>query len=103
MLSRMGHTVYTARDGKTALDLVREKEIEIDLLLTDLIMPGMSGKVLADRLRERVPGIGVLFTSGYTNNYIVQSGILETGVHFIHKPFTYHALAEAIREALAKA
>lgn len=103
MLTRMGHKVHAAKSGKTALDLVQRKKLAIDLLLTDLIMPGMNGKVLADRIQELLPGVKVLFTSGYTTNYIVQSGVLETGVHFIQKPFTYHALAKAIRDALAEA
>jgi CheY-like chemotaxis protein len=71
-----------------------------DLLLTDVIMPGMSGRELAQRMRERHPGLGVLFMSGYPADAIAKEGVLESGVAFLQKPISRMELALKLREVL---
>jgi two-component system, cell cycle sensor histidine kinase and response regulator CckA len=72
----------------------------IHLLMTDVILPGMNGRRLADTLKTDRPGLKVLFNSGYTENVIVAHGVLEQGLHFISKPFSADALARKVRELL---
>ena len=103
VLKRHGYVVLTAADGQSALDLAAEQEGPIHLLVTDVIMPEMSGRQLADRLRELRPSLKVLFVSGYTDDAIVRHGILEPGIAFLQKPFTPESLARKVREVLDKA
>lgn len=101
ILSERGYRVYSAADGKEALAIIRNHpERKFHLLLTDVVMPGMSGKELADRLKLSIPDLRVLFISGYTDNAIVHHGVLEKGINFIQKPFTPEALARKVREVL---
>jgi two-component system, cell cycle sensor histidine kinase and response regulator CckA len=72
----------------------------IHLLLTDVVMPGINGRVLAERLALHYPGMKVLFMSGYTDNFIAGHGVLEEGMHLLHKPFTEEALIRKVREVL---
>jgi two-component system cell cycle sensor histidine kinase/response regulator CckA len=95
-----GYTVLAASNGEEALRLVKGRETEIALLVTDVVMPQMNGKELADRLQAIHPALQVLFASGYTENTIVHHGVLEPGVAFLSKPFTPTALARKIREGL---
>jgi DNA-binding NtrC family response regulator len=82
--------------------LLGERESErIDLILTDVVMPSLSGRELADRLKERWPGIKVLFMSGYTDDTMVHHGLLQKDVEFIQKPFSPTQLAIKVREMLA--
>jgi len=74
----------------------------IHLILTDVVMPGMSGRQLADRLRSFHPEITVLYMSGYTDNDITHHGVLEKGVNYMQKPFTVDTLAKKVREVLDK-
>ncbi len=90
-----------AKDGIEALQMVEARGVNcIDLLLTDVIMPRMGGKELADRLKSLRPEIRVLFTSGYTDDAIVHHGVLDAGIAFLPKPFTRASLAQKVREVL---
>ena len=100
ILEESGYHVLTAGGGDEALQLCSEKKTKIDLLLTDVVMPGASGKEVADRLGDMVPGIKVLFMSGYTDESIVHHGVLDSNVEFIQKPFTPVALSRKVREVL---
>ncbi|GAB6095565.1 hypothetical protein JCM14469_18170 [Desulfatiferula olefinivorans] len=100
MLDQLGYTVLAAGSPTDALDLIRTHEGPIDLIITDVIMPGMNGRELADRIESLRPGIRRLFMSGYTADAITHQGVLEVGVHFIQKPFGLKPLAVKIRETL---
>jgi PAS domain S-box-containing protein len=101
LLRRLGYTVLAAANGVEALSLSHQPDTgRIDLLFTDVVMPHMSGKELADRVRALSPHTRILFTSGYTENTIVQQGGLNQGVAFLQKPFTPSVLARKVREVL---
>jgi two-component system cell cycle sensor histidine kinase/response regulator CckA len=74
----------------------------VDLVVTDVVMPGMGGRELAGRLRDRQPGLRVLYMSGYTADEVLRQGIEAEAVHFIQKPFTPDGLARKVREVLLK-
>jgi PAS domain S-box-containing protein len=100
MLERLGYKVLSAdRPGK-AMSLAREYSGRIDLLMTDVVMPGMNGRDLAANLLSIYPDIKCLFMSGYTANVIAHHGVLEEGVQFIQKPFSIKDLAAKVRETL---
>jgi PAS domain S-box-containing protein len=99
-LRDLGYKVLEAHDGPAALRLLERQGQVVDLLFTDVVMPGMSGRELADAARARQPGLKLLFTSGYTRNAIVHAGRLDHGVEMIAKPFTYQALAQKVRDVL---
>lgn len=100
LLEGLGYTVIAASTPGEAIRLARECEGQIDLLITDVIMPEMNGRDLARNLMSIFHGIKRLFMSGYTANVIARHGVLDAGVHFIQKPFSRNALAAKIREAL---
>ena len=99
-LKDLGYTVNEAVNGKKALDFLNQKNVKVDLLITDLIMPEMNGKELASKIEKVFPEIKVLFTSGYTEDQIVNSGSLIRGVNFLQKPYSLQALAKKVREVL---
>jgi PAS domain S-box-containing protein len=99
MLETSGFRVLTASDGFAALAMARSAAA-VDLLLTDVVMPGMSGRDLADRLRELRPGLRVLFMSGYSDEIVGRHGTLEAGERLLQKPFSIAQLLESVRGAL---
>jgi two-component system cell cycle sensor histidine kinase/response regulator CckA len=100
VLDRMGYRVVDASSGVEALNLVENGSLRPELLLTDVVMPGISGRELADRLHKIQPDAKVLYMSGYTDEAIVHHGVLEPGVAFIEKPFTPELLLRRVRETL---
>jgi two-component system cell cycle sensor histidine kinase/response regulator CckA len=101
ILKRQGYTVLEASHGDEAMKVAKEHgRYGIHLLLTDVVMPGMSGSELAKSLGLLLPKMKVLYMSGYTDNAIVHHGVLEEGVNYIQKPFTVDALARKVREVL---
>ncbi|AMY12369.1 Blue-light-activated protein [Luteitalea pratensis] len=101
VLRAHGYHVLVADRGTDAIALVESRGGGVDLLLTDVIMPRMSGRDVATALQQRVPDIAVLFMSGYTETTIVQDGALESGLHFLAKPFTPAELLARVRDVLA--
>jgi two-component system NtrC family sensor kinase len=100
ILDELGYRVLVAPDAKDALRFVEQPERHIDLLLTDMVMPGLNGRQLADAARAVRPGLPVLFMTGYSRNAIVHQGRLDSGLFLIQKPFGRDALAAKVREVL---
>ena len=112
ILAGNGYRVLEASGGAEAFEAVRKaavaadetgervREKKLDLLLTDVVMPSMGGKELADALKNDFPGLMVLYMSGYTDDSIVQQGVLDEGIAFIQKPFSPAALIQKVRETL---
>jgi PAS domain S-box-containing protein len=99
-LRNHGFTVMTASDGAEALRLVHDRTPHIDLVATDVVMPNMSGRDLADRLRKERSGLKVLFMSGYTDDTLLRHGVYEAREAFLQKPFALQAFASKVREIL---
>jgi PAS domain S-box-containing protein len=99
-LGRGGYRVLAARDGESAIALATSHAGDIDLALCDVIMPGMSGRDVVDRLRSQRPDLRAMFMSGYADKAIVTRGVLAPGVVLIEKPFSAHALLRKVREVL---
>jgi two-component system cell cycle sensor histidine kinase/response regulator CckA len=100
LLEQHGYHVMVAANGAAALQLVEQKPVRINLLLTDVIMPGLNGRALAERLKLLQPGLRVLYMSGYTDDAIMDHGVLEAGTHLLHKPFSEDSLIRKVREVL---
>jgi two-component system cell cycle sensor histidine kinase/response regulator CckA len=103
VLQSAGYTILEAGNGGEALSLAGQHQGTIDLLVTDLVMPEMSGRELAERLKALRPGIKVLFMSGYTDDVVVRHGLLAADVEFLPKPFSPGALASKVRKVLDQA
>jgi PAS domain S-box-containing protein len=103
MLSGLGYTVLLAQSGTAALELLDSQGAAVDLLVTDVIMPGMSGARLAEAVEARYPGTPVLFISGYTDEALAHHGVLDAGIRLLNKPFTAIELATQVRDALKAA
>jgi two-component system, cell cycle sensor histidine kinase and response regulator CckA len=100
VLQRQGYHILETSGGQEAIDLCRDHDGPIDLLLTDVIMPGMNGKALLNVLQSIRSGLKVLFMSGYTENVVAHHGVLDAGTNFIQKPFSIEDLSRKVREAL---
>jgi DNA-binding NtrC family response regulator len=98
----LGYTVLTADTPSNAISLVEEHAGEIHLLITDVVMPEMNGRELAERLVAIKPGMKCLYMSGYTANVIAHHGVLEEGIEFIQKPFSKNAFAQKIHDILKR-
>jgi CheY-like chemotaxis protein len=103
ILKEQGYRILEASNGEEALSLYGVMKEPIHLVLTDVVMPRMSGRELVERLISLYPEMRVLYMSGYTDDAIVQHGVLEEGVSYIQKPFTMEGLAKKVREVLDKA
>jgi PAS domain S-box-containing protein len=99
-LSEHGFQVISASNGEEALLVAERHGRPIDLLVTDVIMPGMNGRALADRLLAKQPKLKVLYISGYTDSFIAGHGVLEEGTFLLHKPFTEEVLVRKVRDVL---
>ena len=100
VLSRNGYQVLTADDGDDALAIAVAHGEPIDLLITDVVMPGVGARELADRVHRHHPRAAVIYMSGYTHDNVAQRGILEHSVAFLQKPFSPAALLNKVREVL---
>ena len=100
VLQAQGYTLLEAEEGQEALRLAANHIGPIHLLLTDVIMPGMNGKLLAENLVQSRPDLKILFMSGYTDNAIVHHGVLDSGINLLQKPFGPVALAQKVRDVL---
>jgi CheY-like chemotaxis protein len=99
LLEELGYAVLEAAEAREAVDILKT-DAPVDLLFTDVVLPGMSGRALAEEAGRLRPGLEVLFTTGYARDAIVHGGRLESGVNLIAKPFTFDQLARRVREAL---
>ncbi|MGZ6014020.1 MAG: response regulator, partial [Caulobacteraceae bacterium] len=98
-LRELGYVVVQAADASQALSVL-EMQPRVDLLFTDIVMPDMNGRRLADEAISRRPGLKVLYTTGYTRNAVVHNGVLDANVAFLPKPFTFDQLALKVRQVL---
>lgn len=101
-LKQLGYKALIAENGGSALIITEQYNQRIDLLMTDVVMPGINGRELSERLLKIHPEMKVLYTSGYTQNVIAHHGVLEEGINFIGKPYRLEALAKKIRKVLAR-
>lgn len=102
ILTRAGYEVLEAGNGIEALELLRSTGRKVDLLLSDVIMPGMGGRELATQLVQMLPGIRVLFMTGYADNFVLESDLLEAGASVVNKPFNINDLTRRVHETLTK-
>src|SRR5512141_1966366 len=100
MVGQFGYQVMTADSGEHALTLYKHHKGPIDLLITDVIAPGMSGPMLADKLTALQPGLKVMYISGYDNTHVVQKYVVEKGHVLLAKPFTLNELSDKVQEML---
>ncbi len=101
MLEKLGYNVLVAETAQQALELCRDNSTVIDLLLTDVVMPEMDGKVLSEKIQALRPELKALFMSGYTSSAIAHRGVMEDHIHFIQKPFTQKELGEKVHKIKA--
>jgi len=95
-----GYTVLEAGDASEALETAERYSAKISLLITDVVLPGINGRALAEQLVSRRPGTKVLYISGYTDDAVVRNGVLQSDIAFLKKPFSRHDLVLKVREIL---
>jgi CheY-like chemotaxis protein len=100
MLTSLGHKIIAAENGEQALERVQDPTVEIDLLVTDVVMPGMSGGELAHQIQINRPLVKIIFVSGYADDELVRRGAVE-GAPLVKKPFTIHGVRDAINRLFA--
>jgi len=100
-LSQLGYNVLEVGSGEAALELCARKQGQIDLVMTDLVMPGMGGQEMGKQLAERFPSIQVLYTSGYTEDSVARREILQEESSFLAKPFSVSELSSAVYRILS--
>jgi CheY-like chemotaxis protein len=101
VLEELGYDVTSACNGREAMQILGDPPQRcFDLLFTDVVMPEMGGRELADKVRPLCPGTKVIFCSGYTEDAIFHSGALERGVYFLQKPYTVAGIAQKVRDVL---
>ena len=100
VLSELGYTVLTASDGLEALEVLGRHAGDVQLLITDVVMPKMSGRELAARVTALRPDIRVLYSSGYAADAIGEDGVIGDGINFLAKPYEPSRLADAVRDVL---
>ncbi len=100
ILENYGYEVSEAENGTEALKFLRENKIKLDMLITDVVMPGLNGRQLADRLKKEMNLSRVLFISGYAFEYLNKEGVMEKNIDFLQKPFTIPSLLQKVREVL---
>jgi len=100
ILKKQGYRILSAADGKDALKLVESHTVPLHLLVTDVVMPHVSGPELAEKLQAKFPGLKVLFMSGYTDDAVLRHGLIEAEMPFIQKPYTPQQLAQKVRQVL---
>jgi len=98
-LRELGYTVVEASSGAEAVGLIHAG-LQPTLLFTDVVMPGMTGRELADAASTIIPGLKILYTTGYTRNAVVHNGVLDKETHLLQKPFSLDQLAEKIRKVI---
>jgi DNA-binding NtrC family response regulator len=101
LLNELGYKVFATESPTTAIAFATKGEDKIDLLLTDVIMPEMNGKELAETLKRLLPELKVLFTSGYTSNVIAHHSVLDEGINFLQKPLSIQDLADKLSKILS--
>lgn len=103
VLERQGYVVLEAGSGAEAIKMAADHVGVIQLLITDVVMPKMTGREVAKALQNRIPGLRVLYMSGYSDETITTHGLLNAGVKLLHKPFTASGLLQQVRDALESA
>ena len=101
-MSSLGYTVFTASSGKEALSAASEHEGHIDLLITDVVMPGMSGRELSQMMGSLYPNLKSIYMSGYTDDAVLRRGIERMDATFLQKPFSLSTIARKVRETLGR-
>jgi two-component system cell cycle sensor histidine kinase/response regulator CckA len=102
VLKKLGYNVISADSGEDAIKIFRQYPVEIGMLITDVVMPGISGQDLAGILLQENPELKIIYISGYTGDAVASHGVIEEGTDFLQKPFSVETLAAKIRQLLDK-
>ncbi len=101
ILSSAGYAVLQAKNGMEALSLVERRGTAVDVLVADVVMPGMNGPELAEELRQRHPGVKTIFISGYPEHHLLSKGTGRVNAFYLYKPFSVKALTRIVAQAIA--